>query len=565
MKSRSGTGICGLVLLAVLGPVCAADTGAPNGKGAGDRLLSTAQAIHEEATLPNDSPEGFPLPLVSSWNAGVWGYPGTNTWGWRPAHQLELIRQGHHVLPVFSHPLGAPESNSFTTVLYREPVRLMRECRLPLTFMASQWEAMLSSPPYLNLPPDGNPNVVSTNGAILPVLDPFGPVALWVEAGRWYTTNLWMTTLQEWYPDPPLVIFLSNNEASKLAWSDAEKSSRYLAKYGRGRNDEFKRKVFADGWIERYRALQQGMREGLTEKAWKTNAIFVGYSVTELACFGRWGGWPYYSLHSAGRIDPGPLMWDGGSPSYYTDDWSNRRDNTMWSPQLEFMNEVFMLKRAHALNPRFWFELSTWDGYDGPEREKECMSPRQQYRLEGQTYNPQRYEGFIQFGMWLMRPRAVREYRGTCFPWNDSGTWEGAEPYYMALVKSVDRVYANSKLKDWWRKGELVPNRAHQHPYQSEIPPEYRQEDRWFLLDADTNPTQYPWELHWSVPVYSLALSRGKAPDRQWLVYAHAPKGVRKGVRVTIPDYREIVIDVPTGGAFYEVDERQGSVVPIEY
>ena len=61
--------------------------------------------------------------------------------------------------------------------------------------------------------------------------------------------------MQQVYPDPPLVIFLSNNEAPGLRWSrdgQLEKvSGRYLELYGEGRSDDFKRRVFGEGSIER--------------------------------------------------------------------------------------------------------------------------------------------------------------------------------------------------------------------------------------------------------------------------------------------------------------------------
>ena len=126
---------------------------------------------------------------------------------------------------------------------------------LPITFVGSQWESGLSGEPYVSLPPDQNPNVVTTDGAIVKAVCPFGPLAPWREIGRKHTDNPWMKQLQQWYPNPPLVIFLSNNEHSKLRWTEVEKSKRYLDQYGPGRDADFKRKVVADGWIERYRVL----------------------------------------------------------------------------------------------------------------------------------------------------------------------------------------------------------------------------------------------------------------------------------------------------------------------
>jgi hypothetical protein len=328
---------------------------------------------------------------------------------------------------------------------------------------------------------------------------------------------------------------------------------------------DFKRKVVADGWIERYRSLQRGMRDGLEQAVWKEHSIYVGYDAFGPPHLGRWGGWIDYSLCQQGRIDPSPLMWDGGSPSYYTDDWQPRRDYTVWSPQVEFMNLVFMQREAWQLNPRFWLEFSVWDGYhNDPERQKSYPSTRSVYRRAGQTYNPARYAGFVQFGMWLMRPRAVRDFRGWTEPWDDvvgedgELIWEGGQPYFMAITEAVDRVYAHPTLRAWWRKGELVPNPDRAHPYQVGIPAEYQHVDRWFRLDTTLDPAS-PWDLTTELSVFALALVQGTTPHRQWLVYAHAPLADRTAVGVAIPQYATITIDVPVAGAFYQVAESTGA------
>ena len=116
----------------------------------------------------------------------------------------------------------------------------------------------------------------------------------------------------------------------------------------------------------------------------------------------------------------------------------------------------------------------------------------------------------------------------------------------------------------WWRKGELVPNCAHKHPYQSAIPDEWKAVDRWFLLNCSANTREYPWEYHWPVHVFSLALVRGKKPTRRWLIYTHSPRGDREDVKVTIPDYDEISITSTVGGTFYVVDEAEGTVSWVE-
>ena len=332
--------------------------------------------------------------------------------------QLAMIEQGHFLLPWFAWPttdavLSAADWETFSNY-YEASIKKARRLRLPLVFVGTQWEQTLYSEPYLSLPPEKNPNVIGLDGKVLPKVSPFGPVELWGEVGAKYTANPAMKRLQEWYPDPPQVVFISNNEAQKLRLPDLEKSKRYVEKYGKGRDGEFQRKLLGDEWIKRYRALQEGLRAGLVNPSWRKQAMFVGYEAAAGDCeIGRWDGWADYRLDTAGRIDPNPLMWDGGSPSYYTHDWNGSTDYTTWSPQIEFMNLVFMQKEAYKLNPRFWFEFSVWDGC---QKNPPYLSKDEYYRRQGQSYNPQRYGGFVQFGMWLLRPRAVREFRGWLQP-----------------------------------------------------------------------------------------------------------------------------------------------------
>lgn len=524
------------------------------GSTVADSALVVTEAICTETTRANCDEEGRPLPVASHWNCGKHPYSR----GWGPEWQLTLVDQGHYVLPWFAHPprdaVLSGEAQKAFLAYYEQPLKRAAQLQLPLVFVGTQWESLLSEEPYRSLPAEANPNVVDGDGKIRRQVSPFGPVEPWREVGQRWTDNPQMKKLQEWYPNPPLVIFLSNNEHSKLRWTEIEKSQRYREEFGTGRDDDFKRRAVADGWIERYRALQNGMRDGLVSPVWRNSARFVGYGAFGPEFLGRWSGWPTYSLHTAGRISSEPLMWDGGSPSYYTHDWNPSTDHTVWSPQIEFMNLVFMQKEACRFNLDFWLEFSVWDGYDGPGRAKQYPPKREVYHKKGQSYDPARYGGFVQFGMWLIRPRAVREYRGWTFPLEDG------EAYFMAIVDAVDRVHNNPVLREFWRKGELVPNRGRKHPYQAAIPPEYASLDRWFLLDANVNPQQERWELSDTVTVFALALLEGRAPQRRWLVYAHAPLGDCKEVKIAIPDYRKITVDVSPGGDFYLVEEETGNV-----
>jgi hypothetical protein len=256
-----------------------------------------------------------------------------------------------------------------------------------------------------------------------------------------------------------------------------------------------------------------------------------------------------YSLYRQGRIDPNPLAWDGGSPSFYLYNWMANTDFSVFSPQVESMNWIFMLQEAYKLNPSFWFEMSVWDGHEpGAQNDKRLTIAR-----AGQFFSPSRYAGMVQFGMWLLRPRVVREFRG----WQD--TLASEEAYFLPIVDAVDSVYANPTLQAFWRKGALVANTKYQHPYQWNIPPEYQTSARWFLLDTSLDPRR-PWDLNTRLPVFALALVTGAAPGRQWLLYAHAPSGDRQSVSITIPDYKPVTVDVSVGGSFYLVDERANQI-----
>ena len=521
--------LCLLCALASLRP-CVVSSQAP----------STADRIRTEA-LRSGSGADRPLPLAAHWNLGE----AEN--GFSPDYQMKMIAAGHLLLPWFRLPNVEWMGNDAQwTKYYETSLRRAAELRLPISLVSSQWEALLTTDQaYFKLPPDDNPNVIGPDGKPRPEVSPFGPAKLWREVGRKWTTSPLAKKLQAWYPSPPLVVFVSNNEHARLSWVKAEEDQHYLKRFGRGRSDDFKRKAVADGWIEVYRALQAGMREGLAgNRSWQEHAIFVGYDAFGPPHFARWPGWMEYSLYSSGRIDSKALTWDGGSPSFYVFNWNESTDYTVFGPQVESMNWVFMQREALKLNPHFWFEISTWDGHEV----EAANDKRKLYAQRGQRFTPERYGGTVQFGMWLLRPRVVREFRG----WRD--TLSQAEPFFLPIVAAVDRVYSNATLERFWRRGELVANRAHSHPYQSNVPREYQNEDRWFMLDTTLDPPR-PWSLATELPVFSLALVIGKAPSRQWLVYAHAPLGPRSNVGITIPEYGAVRADVSVGGSFYVVDE----------
>jgi hypothetical protein len=472
------------------------------------------------------------------------------------------------VLPWMGWPQGDPDKDERTAARFEDYYAgLLGYCRamkLPISFRGTQWEAMLVKGDYRALPPAECPAVISPDGKVIPKLSPFGPIDKWRDPAREYVDTPGMKRLQAMYPNPPLVLFVSNNEAPDLRWHQVEElSKRYLDKYGKGRPDEFKRKVVAEGWMERYPVMFDAMRDALVSPAWKKNVRFVGYGAFGPSHFGRWAGWKEYSLVTDEWTSPDWHIWDGGSPSYYTHNWCPNRDHWVWSTQVQSMNWIFQLDEAWKVNPDFWWEVSIWDGNsgwtpaDGYRPELLAKSKACQYMKDGQTYTPERFLGWVQFGMWLLRPRAIREFRGSTVP---LAPWR---PYFDQLVRAVDRVHNTPALEDFWRHGQLVHNLAHRHPYQEDIPAKYRDIRRWYLLDTNLD-APWPWEQTTDIPVFSMALVRGESGRRQWLVYAHSPLADRNGVEITLPEYGKLTVNVPRAGAFFLIDEGGKKVQPVK-
>lgn len=510
----------------------------------------TAQVAGEirQAVLAPNSTTNSPLPVVGSWNAATEWNIGTSGEGFSPSWQMQQIAAGHHMMPWFEIPLPGGTVTPEMINYYQSALQQAAQLNLPIAFKGTQWEQNLyTDPTYFNLPYAQNPNVSDLNGNPVAMVSPFGALAPWTQLGVAWGSSPLMTQLRQWYPNPPAVFFISNNEAHILTWTAVETDKHYLDLYGKGQGDDFKRQVVGQGWIDRYRALQQGFRSGLVNSAWRNAAVFSGFNAFGPSWFGRFYGWMDYSLYIPNRIDPNPLIWDSGSPQVYLATFLKNTDFQVYSPQFDSMNWNFMLNEAWQLDPNFWFEISVWDG-DAAQRDY--------FASLGQTYTPERYSGVVQFAMWLLKPRSVRDYREYNMPRSTTLPW------FTPVIDAVDRVYNNATLQRFWRGGQLVANTSRTHPYETQVPPEYQSANRMFLLNTNLDPAQ-PWALSTQIPVFSLARVLGSSPQRQWLLYAHSPLGPRTGVQITIPSYRAVTVDVSLAGSFYLVDEASGGVTPI--
>src|SRR5580658_1573989 len=509
--------------------------------GASTPLESVFESIRGESARVPAGADGRRLPLAASWNQG------NLPLGFSPAYQIAQIDAGHYLLPWFGlsvprPPAGATSNYPASTDApdyYTAAIRYLAAHHLPLSFVTTQFEALLSdvSADYPQRTADGK--------AV--ALTPFGPVEPWQAVGKRWAQHPTLKRLQQLYPDPPLVLFISNNERSKLGADDLHASysptasAQLLAR----------RRAIGDAWILRYRALEHAWRAALDAPAWRAHAVFVGYDAFVSSALGRWGGWPQYSLCIPGRLEPWPAAWNGASVSYYVHDWAPDSDFTVWSPEVEAMNYVPALAQVRRSQPNFWFELSSWDGQlPGRPTDKRLF-----YQQRGQELTATRYAGMVQFGMWLLRPRVVREFRNP----EDDRVHFGR--YFEALMAAVARVHEQATLRSFWRHGELVANPAGGHPYQAALPADLAQSARWFLLDADLNPAR-PWELTTALRVYALALQQGSAPQRRWLGYAFSPRDETLSTEVQIPQGPRVRVPAGSAGAFALVSE-DGSVRPL--
>ena len=479
-----------------------------------------------------------PLPLAASWNAGIFPL------GFSPDWQIEQIQRGRYLLPWFGldmPPAGAVRegyTDIADAVYFRSAIGYLARNHLPLSFVTTTWERLLSriSPVYSKTDAHGN---------ILP-FSPFGPIAPWYEAGREWARHPSVRMVERLYPDPPLVLFASDNEGPKLNLDDvrvppsADASPRAVAR----------RRAIGNAWIARYRAMLRGFRDGLEAPGWRAHSLFIGYDAFISPAMGRWGDWAAYSLYVPGRTEPWPYAWEGASVSYYVHNWGPDSDYTVWSPEIEAMNYVAVLSEVRRTEPDFWFELSTWDGQEPDQPTDKLLF----YAERGQKLTPDRYGGMVQFGMWLLRPRVVREFRN----WTDDRIRFG--PYFDRIMDAVTRVHLDPVLRDFWQHGRLLANPVGGHPYEVALPPALASRPRWFLLDSPANPPR-PWQLTTPLAVYPLALVRGRAPHRKWLVYAFSPLQHSGIVPVRIPGGPEVRVRTADHGAFTLIEE--GNPVPI--
>lgn len=513
-----------------------------------DDLVPAAKAIRAEALKPNHGPDGRPLPLVAHWHRRSLPL----------SFQIELIRKGHHLLPWQAYD-GAKKG----TVTYADEIKQLRAWGLPLTLITGgQWEAAFyTDPEYLALPPEQTGVGISAEtGKRIKAVSPFSPIEPWSKLGRKWTDTEVVQTLAKLYPDIPLVFFVSNNEANRLRWYNIDKDRYFVQQFGTDKDDEFKRKALGDGYIARYRALIQAMRDALPNDTWKKNSRFIAYNSLGPDHFGRpmgeYPGWLKYSTTTKDRISWEPFAWDGAVPESYDNHWEYEKFNwRVWSCQVESMNGVLLRQEALQANPHFWHEVIFWNG-DITDKGKEKINKLKKYEEMGVKYTPEVYAGWVKHNLWTLTPRVAREWRGSA---DDKDRWW---PYFEQIIKAVDQIHHEPVLARFWRKGELVANRSRQHPYNSLVPEKWQKVDRWFNLDTSLDPVG-PWDLKTELPVMAVARILGEKGHREWLIYVHATKQNLQQVGLTIPDYGKVTVSATLSGNHYWLKEVDQSITKI--
>jgi hypothetical protein len=326
-----------------------------------------------------------------------------------------------------------------------------------------------------------------------------------------------------------------------MKWNQAEISRRYLAEYGEGQSDAFKRKVVGEGYAERYRAMFEGMREGLGP--WGRKAVFIGYAYD--------GRTPLYTLER--RFTP--YSWNGTSLRNYMASYDEgKTDFTANSPQGGAMNHVGKKKWYLTVKPDAFWEISTWWDERWIKNIPEDKRP----------VTRDRYGAVVKWAMWMSRPLVVRHFAGYAQQREDN--WE----LYKQVVDAVDEVNATPALAEFWKKGSPVPNPAVTSPMAAKIQDprgtvgEDIELDVWYALNTNLDPER-PYTTESVFPVWATAQKMGEGGARRWLIYAHAPLGDRQNVEIEIPGYRKVTLPVVSrGGNYHVVHEKDGRVAPVD-
>jgi hypothetical protein len=547
----------------------------PEGERAVKDLAEWAKQV-----AAGDYSKGRLLPVSGNWNADADKFS--------PNYFVQLIRRGHHVAVAFVDPHSAafqgttvdgrvsPKLQETLDTYYRPAMEFAKAHNLPIVLRGWNWAADPTSFQQkqmtlrgVQIPTEDLAAVLVDGTPDFAVTDPLGPVAAWETWGRFWFGNLLIRELQKIYPNPPLVLFLNNNEAGDGASGGGyEKSDRFIAQYGSEKMERAEvDKIIREGYAERYAAMFQAAKESLVSPEWKKNARFVAYNTIFGAAYFGNGRFPMPGVGF--DMELGPTKWriyDGSMPEAYDNDWQlGKRDYFPWNMQAEMGAVHGFENHIRKERPNFISGMILWDGGIMSEvfRGRRGTSKPFYLASRGIRWDFDRYEGWATFATWALRPTLLWEFRaGEPLDVMRLGTWD-------AQLRITDQAWTSPVLREFWQQGTLVPN-SEQEPWFNEFPentPEWvKKLDRWFLLTSEDNPPRKDWKQgETSLRVFAQALVVGEKPGRRWLIIAHTPEKPIRSSRISLPGYGPVQLpSLSKQCSFFLLDEKDGSLQTLQ-
>ncbi len=211
-------------------------------------ILSSVALVAMPATptaAQDANPDEPPLPLAANWNCKSGN-------GYGPAWQFAKMKQGHHLL--FTFRFGRGEADQAWQDRLQPIFAWLAEQKAPICL---RWGNLI--------------NDVKDRS-------PFSPKELWRSAGKamMEAHAAKLKLMQQWYPDPPQIVMLSNNEGKAPRMKKVLKSEAFQSKHGDVKDEMAQQKIVGGGFVERYKALFDGMREAAGP--WGERMRFIGYA-----------------------------------------------------------------------------------------------------------------------------------------------------------------------------------------------------------------------------------------------------------------------------------------------
>lgn len=406
-------------------------------------------------------------------------------------------------------------------------------------------------------------------------LSPSGALEAWTAAGDAYG-NAQLDAIINAYPNPPLVMMLSNNEAPKVFWSNHTIDHRFVTENSPIDNNDANAKM-RDLWPVRYNALFAAIRNQCASRSsgWNGNIRFFGYQLDGTDVFtGVRGERPNYTMDAFvnGSYGSEAECWDGNS-----EEWYHQASDGTYDVK---PRAVHFSQSVTAVRASDWARTIRPDWIDGlTVYPSGSMIYGCQVAGHGEL-DPRRFGGFVRFCTFLMRPSFVHHFQN-----NDGGIddpkipdgflvdqgtdWPTYAATYGLTRRYTDRDYWDAQLDAlevfWGEIAEGMGWELDSQPAsleipinflrQSEIVGPYATQASVFLMAVDENPDFQTWTVN-TEPIWALCRrdGAGKGVIYVWNPKADAP------CTVNTADGAFQVTATPAG-AFYLYDGNSLNLV----